>query len=54
MEKFLKIHESQFRVILKLLENWFIALFGPDVIGRSNYFGICFATLSWKPLYKCS
>ena len=32
--------------------DWFIALFVPAVIGGSNYFGICFTTLNWKPLYN--
>ena len=26
--------------------DWFIALFAPVMIGRSNYFGICFTTLN--------
>ena len=30
--------------------DWFFALFAPAVIGRSNYFGICFTTLYWKLL----
>ena len=31
--------------------DWFIAMFAPAVIGRSNnYFGICFTTLDWKLL----
>lgn len=25
--------------------DWFIALFAPDVIGRSKHFGICFSTV---------
>ena len=28
--------------------DWFIALFGPVVIGRSNYFGICFSACHLK------
>ena len=31
--------------------DWFIALFAPDVIGRSKHFGICFSTVIWKPLW---
>ena len=31
--------------------NWFIALFAPVVFGWSNYFGIGFLTVIWKPLY---
>ena len=30
---------------------WFIALFVPVVIGRSNCFGFGFSTVIWKPLY---
>ena len=30
---------------------WFIALFAPVVIGRSNYFRIGFSTVISKPLY---
>ena len=30
--------------------DWFIALFAPIVIVRSNYFGIGFSTVIWKPL----
>ena len=30
--------------------DWFIALFAPVVIVRSNYFGISFSTIIWKPL----
>ena len=31
--------------------DWLIALSAPAVIGRGNYFGICFTTLNWKLLY---
>ena len=31
--------------------DWFIALFVPVVIGRSNCFGFGFWTVIWKPLY---
>ena len=31
--------------------DWFIALFAPVVIGRSNYFGFGFSTVIWKRLY---
>ena len=27
--------------------DWFIALFSPAVIGRSNYYGICFTTVKY-------
>ena len=30
--------------------DWFIALFAPVVIGRSNCFGFGFSTVIWKPL----
>ena len=30
---------------------WFIMLFAPVVIGRSNCFGFGFSTVIWKPLY---
>ena len=30
---------------------WFIVLFAPAMIGRSNYFGICFTILNRKSLY---
>ena len=30
--------------------DWFIPPFAPVVIGRSNYFGIGFLTVIWKPL----
>ena len=32
--------------------DWFIALFAPVVIGRSNYFGIGFSTVIRKSLFK--
>ena len=35
-----------FPALLANYGNWFSALFAPAVIGRSNYFGICFTTLS--------
>ena len=37
----------------KIVRNcdWFIALFAPVVIGRSNCFGFGFSTGIWKPLY---
>ena len=28
---------------------WFIAVFAPVLIGRSDYFGIGFSTVIWKP-----
>ena len=31
--------------------DWFAALFASVVIGRSNYIGIGFSTVIWKPLY---
>ena len=31
--------------------DWFIALFAPVVIGRSNYYGFGLSTVIWKPLY---
>ena len=35
--------------------DWFIALFVPVVIGRSNCFGFGFSIVIWKPLYAvCS
>ena len=35
---------SELQVIARKFD-WFIALFSPVVIGRSNYFGIVFATV---------
>ena len=32
--------------------DWFIALFDPVVIGRSNWFDFGFSTVIWKPLYN--
>ena len=32
--------------------DWFIALFSLVVIGRSDYFGIAFSTIIWKPLSR--
>ena len=40
---------SKFQIIARNC-NWFIALFAPAVIGRSNYFGFGFSTVIWKPL----
>ena len=36
--------------------DWFMELFVPVVIGRSNCFGFGFSTVIWKPLYvqKCN
>ena len=31
--------------------DWFIVLFAPVVTGWSNYFGLGFSTVIWKPLY---
>ena len=31
--------------------DWLFALLTPVVIGQSNYFGIGFSTVIWKPLY---
>ena len=31
--------------------DWFMELFVPVVIGRSNCFGFGFSTVIWKPLY---
>ena len=41
---------SKFQIIAGKCD-WFIALFAPFVIGRSNYFGFGFSTVIWKPLY---
>ena len=32
--------------------DWFMELFVPVVIGRSNCFGFGFSTVNWKPLYS--
>ena len=32
--------------------DWFITLFAPVVIGRSNWFGFGFSIVIWKPLYQ--
>ena len=42
---------SKFQIIARNYD-WFIALFAPVVIGRSNCFGFGFATVIWKPLYQ--
>ena len=44
------------RALSKLLliarnSDWFIALFTPVVIGRSNYYCFGLSTIIWKPLY---
>ena len=41
---------SELQVIAKKCD-WFMALFVPVVIGRSNCFGFGFSTVIWKPLY---
>ena len=41
---------SKFQIISRNCD-WFIALFAPVVIGRSNCFGFGFSTVIWKPLY---
>ena len=41
---------SELQVIARNCD-WFIALFVPVVIGRSNCFGFGFSTVIWKPLY---
>ena len=41
---------SQLQVIPRNCD-WFIALFVPVVIGRSNCFGYGFSTVIWKPLH---
>ena len=41
---------SELQVIARNCD-WFIALFAPVVIGRSNCFGFGFSTAIWKPLY---
>ena len=41
---------SELRVIARNCD-WFMALFVPVVIGRSNCFGFGFSTVIWKPLY---
>ena len=40
---------SEWQVIARNCD-WFIALFVPVVIGRSNCFGFGFSTVIWKPL----
>ena len=40
---------SELQVIARNCD-WFIALFVPVVIGRSNCFGFGFSTVIWKPL----
>ena len=44
---------SELQVIARNCD-WFIALFVPVVIGRSNCFGFGFSTVIWKPLYWSS
>ena len=34
--------------------DWFIALFAPVVIGRSDCLGFGFSTVIWKPFYYCT
>ena len=41
---------SKLQVIARNCD-WFIALFAPVVIGRSNNLRIGFRTVIWKPLY---
>ena len=41
---------SKLQIIVRNCD-WFIALFAPVVIGRSNCFGFGFSTGIWKPLY---
>ena len=41
---------SELQVIARNCD-WFMALFAPAVIGRSNCFGFGFSTVIWKPLY---
>ena len=43
--------KSELQVIARNCD-WFIALFAPVVIGRSNCFGFGFSTVIWKPLYS--
>ena len=40
---------SELQVIARICD-WFMALFVPVVIGRSNCFGFGFSTVIWKPL----
>ena len=42
---------SELQVIARNCD-WFIALFAPVVIGRSNCFGFGFSTVIWKPRYN--
>ena len=42
---------SELQVIARNCD-WFITLFAPVVIGRSNCFGFGFSTVIWKPLYS--
>ena len=41
---------SELQVIARNCD-WFMTLFVPVVIGRSNCFGFGFSTVIWKPLY---
>ena len=40
---------SEFQITARICD-WFIVLFVPVVIGRSNCFGFGFSTVIWKPL----
>jgi len=42
---------SELQVIARNCD-WFMTLFVPVVIGRSNCFGFGFSTVIWKPLYR--
>ena len=42
---------SELQVIARSCD-WFIALFVPVVIGRSDCFGFGFPTVIWKPIYQ--
>ena len=44
---------SELQVIARNYD-WFVAMFAPVVIGRSNCFGFGFSTVIWKPLYPSS
>jgi len=41
---------SELQIIARNCD-WFIALFAPVVIGRSDCYGFGFSTVIWKPLY---
>ena len=51
--RFFPLLEQKLQVIARN-SDWFIALFAPVVIGRSNYFGIGFSIVIGKPLYEAS